>query len=164
MEDNRQAEYVLEMTEKQAEVISAALEIYARIGIGQLSEVLEHPDVTRALIASRADRGELEKLMAELKASLFGLKENASFSIMSERVNDRNRVAWDIRNVIRHRLSWDRAWGEDGHDFKTLSGVQYDQPTRTAHSEELPQIKLRPGTAPEREPAIGHDATMKPSR
>jgi hypothetical protein len=36
-----------------------------------------------------------------------GLPRNAYHGIFSDKIPDEARVAWDLHQVIRHRLSWD---------------------------------------------------------
>lgn len=133
--------YVLSLTTEQAELVHRGLEFYARIGIGQLEEVLHHPAVVaqRQSLPARSPENARE-LVTQLKDELFNLPRDAGQSIYSEEVPDATRVVWDIRNVIRHKLASDQGDYEPTRDFSPLTSVAFDTP-RPAGSQALPVME-----------------------
>lgn len=121
------SEYSLGLTTVQAQLTSAALDMYTRIGLGQLENILEHPAIFAKLSAE--NRADAEWLVHRLKYLLFGFEPNASHGITNLAVDDKARQAYDIRCVIRHRLAWDKAGNPPNRDFQTMFGVDYDPPT-----------------------------------
>jgi preprotein translocase subunit Sec63 len=131
-------QYRLTLTENQAQTIVKALDLYAHIGMGQLGEV------SRIL---RDNRGTKDidtfcgvSSLIEEAASLWTGGKGYYYGISSEKVNDTFRVAWDLQQVIRHQLTWDRH-PEGGFQ------VYFDKPKKTsikeplAHFYNLNQIK-----------------------
>ncbi len=116
--------YALHLTEKQARVIINALDLYSRIGMGQLKEVayvLRHNPIP----ASASEAENRSSILIDIKDELDVLSKlwmNGSgyHSINSSKISDVFRIAWDIQQVIRHRLAWDRnPKGEITVDFDT---------------------------------------------
>jgi len=101
--------YQLFLTEKQAQVLVSALDLYSRIGMGQLSEVayvlrmnaLGNPNGQADVLAK------VEDLTREAASYWMG-GSGSYYGIFSEKINDSFRVAWDLQQVIRYRLAWDR--------------------------------------------------------
>lgn len=128
--------YNLTLTEKQATVLTRALDLFSRIGIGQFEEVInifrdEHlsdPEMT----PERID--EARKHIDHVKFMLTGHPANGSFGILNPRVSDDYRIAYDIQQVIRNRLAWDRR-PEGGIQ------VQFDPPDQTSKTHPLATIK-----------------------
>jgi len=123
--------YKLTVTEKQANVIRKALEIYSRIGLGQFVEILYHPQWWLNV----NDTEKVHKDIDNLIKSVCGFENsNMSYGIYSEEVDDTCRVAYDIEQVIRHRISWDNN-PEGGFT------VNFGKPMKTSKKEELPKIE-----------------------
>lgn len=90
--------YQLTITEKQAEVLGSALDLYSRIGIGQL-EAIEW--IYRYLNCLEIDK--LDKLRENLEAAKKAICPNGSYSILNGLVNERFRIAFDLEKVISHQ-------------------------------------------------------------
>lgn len=144
--------YLLHLTEEQAQTLSEACELYSRIGIGQLEEVahmarmgvLAHKDKTDGVDAESLDAAE-EALM-DAKRHITGMPSNASFGIHSDKVRQTFKLAWDLRQVIRHRLSWDRRGNPAKRDWSgagPMMGVNYDEPSASSG---LPLAKMEQAT------------------
>lgn len=122
--------YVLELSERQAQVLSQAAELYARLGTGQFDKL---------------DRffWKPQGAMAQARAHLDGLRliKNGSLNaypgIRSAEVDDDYRVLYDLHQVLRHRLAWDR----DPQPQGMLRGVAYDEPYKTSKGEPLACIE-----------------------
>lgn len=99
--------FVLELTELQAELLVKALDLYSRIGIGQIGEV--HNILT--LEPHTNPPGEhtyqgIKNALDFVKRELFGFESGASFAMHNSKVPEKFRVAWDLQQVIRHKLAW----------------------------------------------------------
>jgi len=126
--------YHLAMTERQAQVLVNALDLYSRIGMGQLAEVahvlrmnvIGNPSGTVEALDS------VERLTREAASRWMG-GSGGYYGIASEKISDVFRVAWDLQQVIRYRLAWDR---------KPEGGIQvhFDDPMKTSE-EPLAVIK-----------------------
>src|SRR4051812_19032275 len=91
--------YILEIDENQARTLEKALDLYSRIGMGQLREII---NVLR--YDERLDNKNLEvarNILDNVKLLVFG---DDFYGIYSHEVPDVYRVAWDIQRVIRHQL------------------------------------------------------------
>lgn len=134
MNDSKKRRYLLLLTEAQVESISCALEFYERAGgMGQLGEVLD-PWRRRCRPANIEPA---RRALDEAQNLLTGLPFGASFGICSPEVPDEFRVAYDLHQVLRHRLAWDR-YPQGG------TNVVFDKPRQTGQ-EPLATIK-RKGT------------------
>lgn len=96
-----------------AQVVIDALDLYSRLGLGQLGELAslarfglltdakgEKPSFTAI--------EEAEQHLDYAKRALFGYAPNASHGIHSPKVAERFRTAWGVQKALRHRLAWDR--------------------------------------------------------
>jgi hypothetical protein len=125
--------YQLELDEEQAKIIQRALDLYMRIGLGQI----EYPvcdAITRARFDVSIDqfcaaRDEL----AVVGEKLTGYASNASRGIGSPELPNEFKRACDIHDVIRHRIAWDRS-PEGG------MGVSFYDPLHWGEGD-LPKIK-----------------------
>lgn len=143
--------YRLTINEKQADLIVRALEFYERVGgLGQL-EVVTEPWIFRC----GADKLEdARRALAQAKSYLTGFGHGASYGIYSPEVPDEHRVAYDLQQVIRHRLAWDRTplggmgvWFDEPHQTSQVALAEIEQigapaPGRLARSE-LKAIRAR---------------------
>jgi hypothetical protein len=129
--------YTLHLTERQARVIVDALDLFSRIGMGQLKEVAyvlrQNP-----LPSSDPDLEARTTLLSEIRDKLdtlsrYWMKGPGFYGITSKSISDRFRIAFDIQQVIRHRLAWDRNPQGD-------ITVDFDNPTKTSE-EDLPKIE-----------------------
>lgn len=109
--------YSLNITKQQAEIIIKALDLYSRIGMGQIIEVLDHH--TNRIKPEQAII--IYNKLNEIKPMLTGLPTNSYYSISSDQISNNYRIAYDLQQVIRHRLAWD---GNPDGGF----GVNFDAP------------------------------------
>lgn len=120
--------YQLTITEKQAEVIQRALEFYGRVSMGQLDEV----EFVCPIDQLQADKTLGRSALETAKFAFTGLRNGAYIGVSG--VNDNAKIAWDIHQVIRHRISWDRN-PEGGWT------TNYDEPMHYSNTEKLPIMK-----------------------
>jgi hypothetical protein len=99
------AKYNLTLNDHQAQVLIQALDLFSRIGIGQFEEVLQVYDPNAKLALKERERIRAGLNIAKTEA---GHPSNGSYGIHHPKVDDDFRVAYDLQQVIRHRLAWDR--------------------------------------------------------
>ena len=130
-----QTKYILEMTEAQARNLVRALDLYSRIGMGQLEAVDQ--EVRMWSDESLSSHEEREESIKSLKTALFGFARGHR-AIMSERVHDQYRLAWDTMKVVRYAVAWHtRPMGGATVDFATP--MKYG-------SEPLPKCTVKKGS------------------
>lgn len=118
--------YALSLSKEQAQVVREALEVYARLKHGQFDIALHD------LFIDRFGEGEWnhdtkEVLCGELKRCIFPELYKNEFYAVGNKVYPESSVAWDIMQVLRHRLSWDKL-KEEGKDKPDFMNVNYDKP------------------------------------
>ena len=128
--------YTLTITATQAAAISHACEVLARLGMGQYTDALE------CLPTKELRPDGWNEDMAAIGHILS--KHTYAYGVYNQRNEPKrtamSKVAWDVYQVTRHRLAWDRARA-DGHtgDKPPTWGVSFDTPTQTS-PEPLPQM------------------------
>jgi len=112
----------LEINERQAHTLKEALELYARIGMGQLHELNYHP----AFQCRDYERDEVDQLLDHLKHTVFTdlYGRGHSYGIRHENTHEASKEAYDIYQVIRHRLAWHKK--PEGNRWS----VDFDEPTQ----------------------------------
>lgn len=147
--------YTITLAKRQAQIVSRACEVLSRLGIGQWREILDHLPLNDKLDYEQyhANVHEIGWLLSgHMKHQVDGW--HSSLGIHSQDVRDESRVAWDLCQVIRHRLSWDRAVEEGIVESKDsprkwpeMLQVVYDEPMK-AGDEPLAVIEcLNPAIA-----------------
>ncbi len=129
--------YALELSEKQCAVLINALDLYQRIGMGQIDEIRRVAVPAPGYGTYGMDHNVVDTLINLLKQELLGWEHiGTSHSILSNDIPDDFRVAWDIQQVVRHRLAHDGL--KPGEKLGIY--VYFDTPRRYS-KEELPAIK-----------------------
>lgn len=128
--------YTVTLTGYQLSLISMACDITSRAGIGQFRDAIWHMPTKEA--CPEGFHETLDKIGKLLSPYMIhgvdGWRSN--LGIMSEDVKPRYRELFDLHQVIRHQLSWDRA---DGDKDASTFGVSFDEPWPTS---DLPLIKI----------------------
>lgn len=133
--------YKLTITEHQASVINRALDFYSRMLIGQVREIKNVYKMERNF-NDLPDHDQADEAIEKVRELYFpGHPSNGSFGIYSPEVPDSARIAWDIQQVIRHRIAWRRAGDPSERDWSTMTGVTYDEPMKSSSKEDLPKIE-----------------------
>ena len=129
MKKSKLMKYLLEIDEDHAKVIIEALDFYSRVHMGQLEVIAEqHIDSFTNTEAYERFRQTLDILKSDL-----GIHANAHWGIRSPKVIEGAKLAFDIQQIIRHRLAWDRCpTGGLGVDFQKLF--------KCSQSKSLPKI------------------------
>jgi len=117
--------YTLHITEKQAQTISHACEVLARLGMGQFKDALEclplrewRPD------GWHEDMEGIGHILKKHTTVLHGM--GAYHGISSAKTSAESKTAWDLYQVVRHRLAWDAQ--PEGDPMSVL----FDQPMKTS--------------------------------
>ncbi len=127
--------YRLTINERQAQTISKACEMLARLGMGQLDDALRELPMRGGVEWERwhADVRHVGRILsAHMPGNIDG--HSSHLGISSERVSEDSQIAWDLYQVIRHRVAWDRAIAEGKTDGtvrawdKGMMGVHFDEP------------------------------------
>jgi hypothetical protein len=101
--------YQVNITEKQAQVLINALDLYSRIGMGQLAEVVNI--LRQNIMGELGNKQEILFEIDRLTRAASACWMNGSgdyYGIANNKISDVFRVAWDLQQVIRYRLAWDR--------------------------------------------------------
>ena len=123
--------YQLTITKNQMAVTIRALDLFSRMLMRQYDALVLNEDIGLPLCQLNALRKQTEQLGA-----IFGFGRGASYCIMSPEIPDSARVAYDIQQVARHLLAWERH-PEGGHT------VDFHEPHKTSHGVEgLPQAVI----------------------
>lgn len=144
MSDNIEAtKYTLTVTREQAGVIQDALESYARLRAGQIDMVII--DTFRDRFITEQCPGfthqVVDHLCGELKKQIFPELYLNSYYGVGGSVYPTASVAWDMMQVVRHRLAWDRL-ADKGRTEPEFYGVQYNRPMQFG-SEPLATIERK---------------------
>ena len=125
--------YKISVTDEQAGIIQEALEIYARLGIGQFRDALEEMPLKDQFDAGWHDDmhaiGSI--LKKHMKRNIDGWQ--SSLGITSSDVSSDAQMAWDMYQVVRKKMAWKRAV-ENGivksetseRDWSKMMQVSYD--------------------------------------
>ncbi len=100
--------YQITLNREQAQIISKALDFYSRIIGGQFNEIKN-----LFWAAKPEDFKEVGKILTRLKFLLTGMEENGNLGIGN--ISEDGRNAYDLHQVIRHRLAVDMP--ELHHEF-----------------------------------------------
>ena len=121
--------YLLEIDEDHARLLIEALDFYSRVHMGQLEVITEQHIHS---FDDPEDCHRFRQTVLLLKDDL-GIHHNAHWGIRSPKVIEGAKIAFDIQQIIRHRLAWDRH-PEGGHtvDFGSLF--------KCSQSKSLPKI------------------------
>ena len=127
------AKYKLVISEKQAKVIIQALDLFSMVGTAQFEELLNHPQWRKKVLTDPTDNNVCKTLLSEAKRVLTGFSQNASYSVLDGKVSEENRIAYDILQVVRYKLAWDK-------NPKGGMQIDFDKPSPLSE-EPLPEIE-----------------------
>jgi len=111
------------------------LDFYSRIGIGQFEEIVHGSFIFDwgSPVSWNNQYDQIRHLLDGVKFNLIGMPFNASLGICGPDTPERAKIAYDIQQVVRHRLAWDR-------EPKGGYTVDFDKPMQCSNLE-LPKIK-----------------------
>ena len=122
-------QYTLTISDKQARILASAVELYSRVGEGQWDHLLSLDPLH--LFPKYFDRDKVRAMLDEITYMIYGKKSNCV--TRDNDTPDEYEAAWDINQVIRHRLAWDEH-PEGGHT------VDFGEPMQTSKECELAKI------------------------
>lgn len=122
------------LNNEQLDVIKRALDVYSRLHAGQFSAAFEMFDHL-----SFDERRILENYIKPITHSKIG---SCYYGIYAKDIHPDAQVAWDIYQVIRYKISWDRCNKDPEYDQRTddMYGVHYDAPMK-ASTQPLPELE-----------------------
>jgi hypothetical protein len=135
------AKYALTLTEKQARVLIDSTDLYSRTLIGQVDEFLEPMRRQRRDVDYNNIHDAQDIINQQVKPLLYpGMPPNASHGIGSDQVPESAKIAFDLHQVIRHRVTWD---GEkpNNEDLRVFRGVWHDAPRKVSTEQPLAKIE-----------------------
>lgn len=89
--------YQITVTKKQARILSEALSVFARLGIGQFRDVFADLPLDKTLPGWSHDIESISNLLSRYYTRQCAVSGNSK------------KVAWDLYQVLRQRLAWDDA-------------------------------------------------------
>ncbi len=92
--------YQIIVNEKQAKVISNALDVYARIQGGQFANVINRFEWKKV---SESKKDKIDEMLSYLKCVLTGVEGNGYMGI--GQINNDGQIAYDVHQVIRHCIA-----------------------------------------------------------
>lgn len=125
--------YILTITERQAETLIQATEVLARLGMGQFRDALGYLP-TREYIPEgwHEDMDTIGGILSRHMDSTLGIRHRD--------VRESSKIAWDLHQVLRHRLAWDNAVRngviesvETPRKWPDMMQVFYDDPMRVSN-------------------------------
>lgn len=140
--------YQIIVTESQAHVLRTACEVFARIGMGQFETIYWDALLFTAnkdyLPGMAADPIAIADALRKIGDQAGGIGSARDARHMPEKFN----IAWDLNQVIRHRLAWDQHLAEGGSAKRSVENiqVQFDNPMVTSR-EPLAKIESLSNTA-----------------
>lgn len=128
--------YQITATQSQLELIQKALDMYSRIGMGQVgTAVTDHPDVIKRIFSHRPGHVSLFDVSSAVDAIMKHwvfeeLSQNGYLGIHSYKIDNSNRDAYDMIQVIRSKIA------RDSHkDGDSTTYVRYDSPMKTGNED-----------------------------
>lgn len=119
------ATYTLHINATQARAISTACEVLARLGMGQFKDALEHLPLRETMPDGwHEDMEGIAHILKKHTTIIPGV--GAYLANVSHKTSDQSKTAWDIYQVVRHRLAWDAR--PEGNPMS----VMFDQPLKTS--------------------------------
>jgi hypothetical protein len=120
-------DYTLKADAETMALIARAMEFYARVGMGQLDIINEHPSVRKRLpVIDDNAKANANHHLSGAKYALFGLPGDAYLSIHNRDNPADVMQAFDIKHAIKHRLAWDRVGNPPKRDIVSMSEVDFD--------------------------------------
>jgi hypothetical protein len=141
--------YTLTITQEQATVIATACEFLARIQSGQIKEAFDHLPLDENIdwgVYHEIQDNLTKRLPEILKGGIDGW--HSSFGVGNPELPKSHDIAWDLYQVLRHKLAWERAVKEgliESEDsprkFPEMMFVSYDTPMQFG-TEPLAKIEV----------------------
>jgi len=109
-----------------------SLDMYSRMGMGQLW-VIESELRVSGFFGGKKRSPKYEdvtQLVNRLTSVLYGFPyPNMAYGIHGREVPTECKLAYDIQQVVRHRLAWDSVGNPPARDWSKMMGCSFDNPT-----------------------------------
>ena len=135
--------YTLEVSQNQLQQISKACELVARLGLGQIFDIQKHLPFKKENVDWSKYHDAIDTFKKEIGSELC---HGGNLGIHNSDVTESTRILFDIHDVARNRLSWDRAIEEEivesreaSRDWAKMFEVSYDEPMKYGNE---PLIKI----------------------
>lgn len=126
----------LEMNANQASIIIKALDLYSRLGIGQIDEIKTTMDVTFRR-RDPLNNAEVDSHLTALKELYFPeLRGKSYYGIFCGKAPEKSKIAWDLIQVIRYAMAWERS---PSGGFT----VDFGEPIKSSLKEDLAIAKIK---------------------
>lgn len=143
---NNEKLYTIKLNKSQLETLVSATEVFCRLGIGQFVFALDWLPFVKGNHISHDDQLYFSERLAPLMVhQIDGYR--SSLGIYGEETPEFAKIAWDLYQVFRHRLAWERAVEKGIVDsinatrkWPEMIGIDYDEPLH-ASKEPLASIK-----------------------
>lgn len=129
--------YTLTLTKAQLELLSQAAELISRIGIGQFTDVLDWLPLKTGSLDNDAKLAIAGILKPRMIHDIDGW--SSSLGIHHADTPAWAQILWDVHQVIRHKLAWERAVEQGiipsmgaARKWPEMITVDYDQPMGTS--------------------------------
>jgi len=124
----------LTLTEKQLHIIEDAIDLFIRVGIGQLGIVLEKLEFLFPEQMKEQRSYDLKREFTDkMKEKIFDFAAGANFGISSPHVCDNVKIGYDLQKVIQKHIAV-----ENNHDKYS---VWHDGPMLHLGSEPIAEIE-----------------------
>lgn len=123
--------YVLTLTPEQARVTRDALELYARLRIGQFNRITELMLEVRNVDDYCARRDVADDLLKVVANIIFGRNQYGQPNALKDKLHHR---AWNIYHMIRYKMAWHE-------NPKGGFGCHYDKPYPSG-GEPVPECEI----------------------
>ncbi len=124
--------YSIEITLEQAQTISRACELFGRLHMGQFKVLAD--EFIGCDTLSNVDLNKLRDGLEQLEQLITG-SPNSYHGIASHKIPEKAKIAVDLYQVVRHRITWDK-------EPKGGFGVMFDKPLPvTTHPLAIIQLK-----------------------
>lgn len=127
--------YSLKINQQQAQTLRLACEVLARLGMGQFHQALENMPIDWKKAYSQDWNDDLMAIGKILSKHTVSNVDGWGKSLGINNASETSKIAWDLYQVIRHRISWDRAIEEgivenenSPRDWSKMMMVSYDEP------------------------------------
>ena len=128
MPDQQEHTNTITCSDEHMQLMSKALEFYARMGIGQLEELEWFLGMEATGVLDTWDREATKGMLNAIKRDAFGHPPNGSFGIHNEKVDDNFRKGWDIHKVLQNTLALKRK-----PEGTPLDGLAFDPPYKISN-------------------------------
>jgi hypothetical protein len=106
--------YTIELDDAHVRAFINAMDLFARIGIGQLEEIANIIGYNGIYSADTDQIERVRELCVEMKKVL-GIPVNGSMGIYGDKVPSQCKIAWDMQCVVRQVVA--RAEGHGAHSI-----------------------------------------------